>query len=108
MVGFFRFLLVSLVFTLGTTTASLGSSIKQYEKYDRVQQSFFIGGIADGLVMTQAYYHKVGLPEIFCLPSDVRFGPDLAKVALSNFSGSKDLPVAFGVIEGITKMFPCE
>ena len=48
------------------------------------------------------------MPNIFCLPSDVRFGPDLAKVALSNFSGSKDMQVAFGVIEGINKMFPCE
>mgnify|MGYP001336884882 CR=1 FL=1 len=100
------------IFAIGllaiSSQPSLASSIKQYEKYDRVTQSFYIGGIADGLGMLQAYYQKVGVPNIFCLPSDVRFGPDLAKVALSNFSGSKDLPVAFGVIEGITKMFPCE
>ena len=89
------------------SSSAVGLPISLYDELDAKTQTDYIGGVASGILFMDAYYRNSGATPTYCMPSTVKLGSDLATVALSNYSGNRDHPVAFGVIEGLRVMFPC-
>lgn len=89
------------------STSAVGLPISLYGELDAKTQFDYIGGVASGILVMDAYHLNSGATPIYCMPSTVNLGGDLATVALSNYSGNRDHAVALGVIEGLRVMFPC-
>ena len=81
--------------------------IAKYRKLDEDTKSIYIGGVASGILFSMVVYEMEGKDTLFCMPSDINLGGDLARVGLSNFDGDDSSPVALAVIIGLRKMFPC-
>jgi hypothetical protein len=95
------------VLLISITVKANGLEIAKYQKLNEDAKSFFIGGVASGILFSMVVYEIEGKDTLFCMPSDINLGGDLARVGLSNFDGDDSSPVALGVIIGLRKMFPC-
>lgn len=100
----------TIVFAVSMSISSVTNAVEitAYETFDESLSGIYIGGVANGIWYLQAYYSVDGSPRLFCLPSNISLGGQLAKAALEFYDGPKDVPVSMGVIEGLKKMFPCE
>jgi hypothetical protein len=100
--------IIAFLVSMSISSSTNALEISAYETFDESLSGIYISGVANGIWYLQVYYSVDGSPRLFCLPSDISLGGQLAKTALQFYDGPKDVSVSLGVIEGLKKMFPCE
>lgn len=103
-------LIFSLSMALATTARSL--DISKFEELPEDLKAFYLLGVANGILASSGVNeHILGqTKDFYCMPTNIKFGSDLAKVAMDNFRNENkaDTDAALAVLFGLQMLFPCE
>ena len=87
--------------------------MKEYDAMPKDMQKTYIGGMAEGIAFSFELSKILGQAnDVFCLPTGVALGRNLAEVALDTEKNSSEEPLdmhlAVAIVLGLIKMFPCD
>ena len=104
-------LLLILGLSLGLASPASSLPYNLFKNLSEDKKSWFLGGIAEGILYSAAVNEAIGTPNTFyCMPrTGVTLGGDLAKIALQTYRNERgdDVEVGLGVLVGLSIMFPC-
>ena len=103
-----KLLFLIVAFCLSSTCATFALPMSQFEELSPKAQRGYLSGIASGIIFMDGFHRANGALPIYCMPDTIKFGGEMAKVALSNYRGDGGKPVTYRVIEGLRAMFPCK
>ena len=103
-----RYILICVLVLFGNQVKSL--ELSEFYKLSDKTQEWYLYGVMEGILYTQAGAETLKKGEVYtCVPGNIQYSDDLAKVALQNFrkENKQDMPVAMAVILGLIEIFPC-